>query len=426
MRNSCIILILMFLSFGMHTLFAEPFAKIVVQTGQYTRFDTPVSVLLRDSICPTDLNLICLEEEKGDQRISLPCQIEAGVVPKLWFILTGETSSKTERIFFLSQGAPPDSAAVELEKNDAYIQIRVAGKDVLRYNHASVVPPPKIDPVFTRSAFIHPLWSPSGPVLTEIHPVYPDAHEHHVGIWMPWTKTEFEGKPVDFWNLKLGEGTVHFKEFKSMETGPVYARFQALQEHVVFDKKYPQGEKKALDEIWDICVFNVGGPGKGYWLLDFVSIQSCASESPLNMLQYRYGGLGFRGAKEWAFGNGDYLTSEGFNKTNGHATRARWCDIYGQKEQKWAGVSILSHTQNFSHPETVRLWPKKDDALFFGYAPCQLGDWAIEPGIPYITRYRFYVHEQKPISELIEQFWRDFTLPPVIALEKYPLPADHK
>ncbi|GAG27004.1 unnamed protein product, partial [marine sediment metagenome] len=142
--------------------------------------------------------------------------------------------------------APP---TVKLVKNPSVLQIHVDGNKVLQYNHAPVPPPKGKSKNYTRSGFIHPLWSPAGQVLTQIHP---KDHIHHMGIWMPWTNARFEGRNIDFWNLKAGKATVRFKRFLSHTGGPVYGGFLAQHEHV--DLTAPQGEKVALNEIWDVRV----------------------------------------------------------------------------------------------------------------------------------------------------------------------------
>src|SRR5690606_40488763 len=91
----------------------------------------------------------------------------------------------------------------------------------------------------------HPLWSPEGKVLTNIQP---RDHDHHYGIWNPWTHTEFRGDTLDFWNLYSKQGTVRFAGFTKKESGPVYGGFRARQEHVA--KPYTE-KTVALNEIWD-------------------------------------------------------------------------------------------------------------------------------------------------------------------------------
>ena len=305
------------------------------------------------------------------------------------------------------------SSSVQVTKNDSFLEISAAGKKVLRYNHALVPPPGGKSPLYTRSAFIHPLWSPAGTVLTDIHP--PD-HTHHMGIWMPWTKTEFQGRNIDFWNLGAGKGTVRFKEFVSQTIGPVYGGFQAQHEHI--DLTAPRGEKVVLNETWDVRVYNLGGPEKGYWLCDFLSTQRCATDSPLYHLKYSYGGLGFRATRQWNQDNAECLTSEGKTRQDGNRTRARWCDSYGMTGTDWAGLTVMGHPENFRHPEPMRIWSGEYEHVFFGFAPSQLGDWKMEPGKDYVFKYRFYVHEGKPVVADLERLWNDFAEPPEVKLEK--------
>jgi hypothetical protein len=306
-----------------------------------------------------------------------------------------------------------ESSGVGTIDDEGVLEIRRKDRGILQYNHIPVAPPEGRDVLYTRSGFIHPLWSPTGDILTDIHP--PD-HPHHMGIWMPWTNTEFEGRHIDFWNLGGGKGTVRFKEFVSQTSGPVYGGFSALQEHV--DLSSPQGEKVALNEDLAVRVYNVGGPENGYWLWDFVSTQRCAASSPLLQPEYHYGGFGFRATRKWKGENRDYLSSEGKTRQDCDGTRARWCDIYGMIGDKWTGVTVMSHPQNFRHPEPMRIWGGKNDYVFLGFAPSRLGDWIMEPGKDYVFRYRFFVHEGKPVVADIERLWNDFAEPPKVKMQE--------
>ena len=176
---------------------AGPLAKITVEAGKHTRIDTPVSIAL-DGVSTESR----LEEIKGSSRIPVVAQIEAGNPPRLWWILSGTTPARGKRVYELVEGLSSiRGPVVDVVKNDSFLEIHKRGRKILRYNHAPVPPPEGASLLYTRSGFIHPLWSPAGAILTNIHPA---DHIHHMGIWMPWTKTEFEGREVDFWNLKKG------------------------------------------------------------------------------------------------------------------------------------------------------------------------------------------------------------------------------
>jgi hypothetical protein len=274
----------------------DPLGKITVNAGHYARLDTPVSLDLSGVPFGFPNEELSLIEIKGNQRISVPVQFEPGSPPRLWWILSGETTADGKRIYELSRSSPNvnEQLGVQAIKNDAALVLQKDDTRVLQYNYAIIPGPQGQSKLYDRSGFIHPLWSPSGSVLTNIHP---KDHYHHLGIWMPWTHTEFEGKPVDFWNLGEGQGTVRFDRFVSTTSGPVYGGFQAEQDHVAL--KTSSGEKVVLKEVWDVRVYNVGGPEKGYWLWDFVSKQRCVADSPLKLLQYRYGGFGYRATADW-------------------------------------------------------------------------------------------------------------------------------
>ncbi|HIJ54049.1 MAG TPA: DUF1080 domain-containing protein [Planctomycetes bacterium] len=391
----------------------EPLATITVEAGKRARIDTPVSIALDGIPMGRIAGATHLVEIKPFRPMPVAAQIEPGSPPRLWWILNGTTPAGSKRIYQLFKGPGVPRAAVEVTKANSVLQIRQGDTKVLQYNHAPVPPPEGKSPLYTRSGFIHPLWSPAGAVLTDIHP--PD-HIHHVGIWMPWTKTKFEGKDVDFWNLAEGQGTVRFVKFLSTTSGPVYGGFEAEQEHVAL--KTSEGEKVVLREEWYVRVYNIGGPKKGYWLWDFVSRQHVVADSPLHLPKYRYGGFGFRAAYEWEGENAMYLTSEGKTRKDGHATRARWCEAAGAIEGKWAGITFLSHPENFRHPEPMRIWPPEMKHLFFNWAPSQAGDWVMEPGKEYVFRYRQFVHEGKVKVADAERVWRDFGEPPVVKLER--------
>jgi hypothetical protein len=390
---------------GFSSAAVEPLATITVEAGKYTRIDTPVSVEL-DGISYKQLRL---EELKGSQHLPVPAQIEASNPPRLWWILSGTTEAGGKRVYKLIDGSPAETLGVEVIKNDSFLQLRIDDHNVLRYNNAVVPPPEGVSLRYARSGFIHPLWSPTGEVLTCIHP---KDHIHHLGLWMPWTKTEFEGREVDFWNLGDGKGTVRFVKFLSTESGAVYGGFRAIQEHV--DLSAPEGEKVALNEELDVRVWNLGKSNEG-WLLDYTSKQRCASASPLHLLEYRYGGLGFRATGQWNESNSDYLTSEGKTRKDGHGTRARWCNVFGSTAKGPAGVLFMSHPDNHEHPEPMRIWPEGD--VFFNFCPVQKVDWILKPGNTYIFRYRLYVYSGKIAPETVERLWQDFGYPPIVELE---------
>lgn len=404
-------LVLFCLLFGAQAFAAEPLATFTVRAGEHTRVDTPVSAPL---VGLTDVSSLRLEEVTGSRRVPVPAQVEPGSTPRLWWILGGTTPAGQSRVFELVRGAPAADGLVKAVKGDKALDLQLGGANILRYNHAVVPAPKDIGRIpearrslYDRSGFIHPLWSTKGSVLTEIHPA---DHIHHMGLWMPWTHTQFEGKMVDFWNVGDGTGTVRFAKYLSTTDGQVFGGFQVEQEHVA--RKTSKGEQVILNEVWDVRAYNVGGPEKGYWLIDFQSTQRCVADEPLIQDQYRYGGFGFRATSKWKGQMAAYLTSEGKGR-DGHGTRARWCDTSG-KIDEWEGVTFYSHPQNFQHPEPMRIWPEPDNYIFFNFCPSQAEPWEMKPGEDHVFRYRMYVHQGKVVVADAERIWQDYANPPQV------------
>ncbi len=389
-----------------------PVAALTVDAGPHTRIDTPVSVNLDGIPLGFADSQYYLLEVGDSKKNRIPAQIEAGSPPKLWFILSGTTEAKKKRVFELYSGS--DNAAlthIEAKKDNKRLTLQRDENRILSYYHAIMPPPEGRDQIYQRSGFIYPIWSTTGNILSEIHP---KDHIHHFGIWMPWTHTRYEGNLVDFWNIQDGTGTVRFSRFISTTEGPVYGGFQAEQDHVAL--KTSVGEKVILKEVWDIKVYNIGGPEKGYWLWDFKSTQCNITELPLIQEEYRYGGFAYRGAPQWRSPNDAYLTSEGKTQADGNGTRSRWCELSGSIDGQWEGVTIMSNPNNFRHPEPMRIIPDAN-YVYFVYCPSVLGEWEMKPGEDHVFRYRLYMHEGKANVENNERLWTDYAEPPEVKIK---------
>ncbi|MDQ3813808.1 MAG: PmoA family protein, partial [Armatimonadota bacterium] len=144
--------------------------------------------------------------------------------------------------------------------------------------------------------------------------------------------------------------------------------------------------------------------------------QECASDSPLKLPKYHYGGLGFRGHWDWdGKDNAFFLTSEGeTDRLKANETRARWCHIGGRVDGELTGIAVFDHPDNFRAPQPMRLHPSEP---FFCYAPPQLGDWEIAPGKPYVARYRFIVQDGAPDKAELDRLWNDYAHPPEVKVE---------
>jgi hypothetical protein len=191
-------------------------------------------------------------------------------------------------------------------------------------------------------------------------------------------------------------------------SGAVHAGFRAR--HRMVDM-LSQPEKTALDEAWEVRLFNLGeAMNRRGHVLEITMTQTCATASALELPKYHYGGLGVRGNWAWnGAASTRWLTSEGLtNRLTANETRGRWCWLGGLVDGQVAGLTVLGAPENFRAPQPMRVNPTEP---FFCFAPSQLGDWSIEPGKPYVARYRLLLTDGEPDRELIEQCWRDLAEP---------------
>lgn len=390
-----------------------PVARIIVEAGDHLRINTPVSISI-ENLPIREADNLMMKLTNGTREMEVPCQLEPGITPKIWWIISDTLKPGEKGIYLLLNGKERDWPTLKTNQGEKNLTIFAGTMPILQYNHAPVPLPEGVDSSFTRSGFIHPLWAPSGEILTRIQP--PD-HYHHYGIWNPWTKTSFEGRQVDFWNLGDKKGTVRFRSYISTTEGPVYGGFRVLHDHV--DLTAPAGEKIAINEEWDVRIWNSENLPGEFWLWDFTSVLNCAGSSPVNLDQYRYGGgLGYRATENWTSQNSHILTSEGKTRKDGDATEARWCNIYGKTKRVVSGILFMSYPENRAHPEPMRIWPEDNGDVFFEFCPIRHKEWPLEPGKAYVLRYRMYVYNGTISVEEADRLWQDFANPPLIKIEE--------
>ncbi|TJZ63187.1 hypothetical protein FAZ15_02525 [Sphingobacterium olei] len=291
---------------------------------------------------------------------------------------------------------------------DSMLTISKGKHRLLSYQFNTIYPPEGQDSSFQRSGFIHPLNTLKGHRLTRIQP---NDHYHHYGIWNPWTHTLFEQDTVDFWNLKKKTGTVRFVRITNKDKGRNYAEYTALHHHVAFKKN---GIEKVALEEWQTVRVEVPEESKDYYWVDITTTFRCASTSPLRLLTYRYGGLGWRATEFWDKNNCEVLTSEGNDRKNTDGSKARWCLVQGDlPNNSHGGMAVLSHPDNYNHPEPLRIWDESGNNgrgdFFLNVSPTKDRDWLLEPGHTYILKYRLIVFDGRMDADSVERTWQSFS-----------------
>ena len=410
-------LILIVLLLSSFHLFAQELVKFSVKIDD-ARIDAPVSVSLDGLNYNTDKGNLVLYEITNSEEKEIPCQLEPGYTARLWFVLKGESDKNSERNFVLKIEDKTDAIQIQVALKKDYKDLSLVAneKPVLSYRYAITYPPDGKNPLFKRSGFFHPLWSPGGELLTRIQA--PD-HYHHYGIWGPWTSTTIDDRHVDFWNLASGQGTVQFAGFLSEVEGTVFTGFKALQQHIDFGAR---GEDQvALNEILDVRAWNAS---EKVFMVDYTTSINSPLKNGIMLDAYRYGGgIGFRATEKWHKDNCTVLTSDNKTRADADGSFARWCIVEGESdtEQGRSGILFLSHPSNRMHPEPMRVWPLNSNGnrgdMYFEFVPIRHEDWKLEPKQDYTLKYRMIVFDGKMDAEMAEKYWNSFASNPAVNFE---------
>ena len=395
------------------TALAQAELRLQLHAGGHARENCPVFFTLPEEI--KSARSFTLIREADNQEV--PVQ-KSGVKdhPRLAWMITDRLEAGEKRIYKLTanDGRPKRDPRVAIDDDGAKLTVTVEGSPVLRFNHAVVEAPEGIKPIYRRSGYLHPVFSPQGNVVTgDFEPDH--AHQH--GVFNAFVNASFRDQPVDFWNQAKGLGDVEFESLQFKRNGPVFAQFAANLVHVVIrdGKRIP-----AIKERWQLRVYNSQKP----FLFEINSRQVLAGDDPVTVNEHRYGGFGIRGPSEWLPrkeakndevaeqsdppASGDFVTSEGRTRLDGNHTRSRWVEMHGPVGTQHAGIIVLSANGNFRSPQTVRLHPSKP---YFCFAPMVLGGFQLEPDDVYAQRYRFVTHDGPPNADLAERMWQDLAHP---------------
>jgi len=274
-------------------------------------------------------------------------------------------------------------------------------KKIFNYNKQPTKDAEQAEPYYLRTGYIHPLYSPSDKVVTGD---YASDHPHPHGLFFAWTKTSFRGKPTEFWNQKKQLGDIRLNQFHGTEDK---GRSRVGKIEQIYTKG-KDSDEPILRETWEI---SVPEQKKSYNVFDLTSTQTCATKDPLQIHKYHYGGMAIRGNAAWIPPTkdeapvGKMLTSEGLTRENGNHARPRWVALYGPIDGVTCGVAALANPDNFRAPQWVRLHPSKP---YFVFAPMVEEPVKIEPGKPYISKFRYVTFDGEPDTKVLDGIWKEF------------------
>jgi hypothetical protein len=263
-------------------------APVVVEVaaGDHDRHGAVVSMSLPESL--RKHQHFTLTDIEGGR--TTPVQVDRGTGQRAWWILQGKLEAGKSRRYRLTPADAAPADAVRVEDNGKQLEVKVAGKPVLHYQHAVAMPPNPNEPYYARSGYLHPVYSPAGQVVTDD---FNQEHPHQHGIMFAWKETTFEGRWTNTWDQKDGGGKLEHVKTDEFGNGPVFGFLATRLRH--YDLTAPVGPKALLNERWRVRIFNV----TDYFLFDIESVQTCASKSPVVVNKCFYGGMAIRGHSSW-------------------------------------------------------------------------------------------------------------------------------
>ncbi len=348
---------------------------------------------------------------KSADGVSLPVQIDdAGRA----IFIEPQLAKGAHKTYTLAAAARAGDSIAAKREGDV-LKFTAGGASFFSYQMNPGPVPGGVSPIYSHGAYLHPVFGPGGKLVTAD---FPPDHRHQRGIFFAWTKTEFEGNHPDFWNMGKGDekekpggkllAEVRFASLEKSWGGPVHGGF--VSGHRFIDHA-AEPAKDVLHETWEVTAYRVTAGGAPLNVIDLVSTQTCASDSPLKLPKYHYGGLGVRGSAQWDPVEAvTMLTSTGADRKGGDATKAKWVHLGGEVDGAPTGIAVLMHPSNFRFPQPLRLNPKNPQICV---APSQDGDWEIVPGKPYVSRYRIVIADGKADAAFLEKLWADYAEPAV-------------
>lgn len=315
--------------------------------------------------------------------------------------------------FTLAADAATPALIVVEPLPDEQHRLAVAGKEIATWQGGRGVLEAGYDEKLRRGGYLARLLTPSGRLATDN---MPGKHKHHHGVWLAWTKTKYDGRSPDFWNMGGGTAGV-----QNVSTSPVWSA-GAWAGWTALNRYEDLTGKSKVDVLSERLSYVVRAPlpQDPVVVVDLTVVQHCLTDKPLELPTYHYGGLGIRGHISWegAPELTRFLTSEGKTRKDGNFTRGRWCWMGGLVDGQLVGMAVLAHPTNVRMPQPLRLHPSEP---FLCFAPSQIGDWRITPDEPLVQRYRIIVADGEPDAATIERRWQAYANEPIVTVGGKPV-----
>jgi len=317
----------------------------------------------------------------------------------------------------LSSKTSPFSFIEDVGKS---LQLNFKDKPIWQYKYG-LIPIPTIEEYKSSNAFLHPVWSPNGAIVTDFGP--PDF-PYYRGIFFAFSETQWDNLSPQFFRLPYGTGRIRFEAFERLELYPEKAVM--VSRHIWQANKGNNEWVPVIKETWTIITYAPKTEKPDYWIFDLTTELLNISDKPFIAKKYYKGGLIYRGARAW-YGNAnqrEILTSKGRVSTTGKldtitgATgkaqdkkklEVSWIMEGGIIDGNWAGLTIMDHPTNPSFPTAVGVGENVGfTSPHVMMVPVQKTDITFNPNKPLSFKYRIIVHASKPTLEQLEEIWDQF------------------
>jgi hypothetical protein len=249
-----------------------------------------------------------------------------------------------------------------------------------------------VDPNYTQSSYIHPLFSLDGQALTDDSPA---DHLHHHGLFWTWPVVKVRGLNTSTWEPKLPRLRQFFVRWLKREAANG-SFLLSVENAWKLDGKETVAKEKIVLEIHPIE--NTGR------LIDLeLTIEASGGSLELQgtLDQNKgYGGLCFRGAP--MFTGAALITDKGALNEDVVHTPFRWADISTRE----LGVSIFVSPD---HPGFPTKWLIRNSyAGLINVSWPGLTSVVLKPGEPVTLRYRVIIHRGNAAAADVEAAYRQF------------------
>jgi len=298
----------------------------------------------------------------------------------------------------------PLHAGFSTKEQNGRIEIRDGGKVVLAWQKTRVSKP-GVGKKFAGSAFLNPVCTPGGFVLTDLQP--PD-HRHHFGVWWPWKYLDVDGKKYNCWEVQEGEGRLTAAEAKVEKEDADEVVLSLKNRFEVFEggRFVPVVRERAK-----VRLFRLGEDAYG---IDVSIDEEPEPGRKVVVHAYRYSGFSWRGTPEWNAKNSRMLTSRGDDRDTANRRPARWVAFTGETPGGQATMLMMSAAaKNGGKPELLRVWTRKmggDGKPSVNFNPVVRQSIPLDAAHPEVSRrqYRLIVADRKIPAKEAGKLWKDW------------------